>query len=148
MHSQRGKAAAMLAALVAIGLFLVAIPSTSTAQVIAASSTSDTGQVDHDSRAAHRGNNFRGGGATVGCICGTTGRMSVVTRGGSKPTKQDFIAAGKKQGLKITKVGKIRGYVKKYAPFTQRNARRNLSMRTGYTRIDAEAHHVMPQKFR
>lgn len=147
MQSQRGKVAAMLAALVAIGLFLVATPSTSTAQVVATPSTSDTALIDHDSKVARRANNFRGGGATVGCICGTTGRMSVVTRGGSKPTKRDFIAAGKKQGLKITKVGKIRGYVKKYAPFTQRNARRNLS-RTGYTRIDAEAHHVMPQKFR
>lgn len=147
MHSQRGKAAAMLAALVAIGLFLVAIPSTSTAQVIAASSTSDTGQVDHDSRAAHRGNNFRGGGATVGCICGTTGRMSVVTRGGSKPTKQDFIAAGKKQGLKITKVGKVTGFKKKFRSFTPRHVRHNLSMHTGFTRLQSDAHHIMPKKF-
>lgn len=93
-----------------------------------------------------------GGGSTVGYIGPAGGtqrvRMSISTRGGKKPTKADLVRAGAKQGLKVKEVSKVQGYIRKYRTFNARNARRNLSIHSGYTRLDADAHHVMPQEHR
>lgn len=96
-----------------------------------------------------RGRHFYGGGSQVGYIgvggTNLTTRVSVTSRGGSKPSKADIRKAVEKQGVKVTKVGKVRGFTKKYKAFNAENYRHNLSMHTGYGRVEADAHHIMPR---
>lgn len=78
-----------------------------------------------------------------------SGRLTLAgsSKGGSAPPARGaFVKSLQKQGKTNIKVGKIKGLTKKFRSFTARNARHNLSMKTGYTRVDSDAHHVMPQR--
>lgn len=136
-------------ALLATLLSLVLVAPTSAT----ASAADGTAQVQESSSEDDllRGRHHYGGGSTVGYI--GIGLRDVVTHvvvtshDGSKPSKADIRRAVEKQGVEVTSVGKVRGITKKYRAFTVKHYRHNLSMHTGYSRVEADAHHIMPRKF-
>lgn len=150
MHIIRGTSTTLLAIWLGVGIGaadaswdVTARPAS--ADVSPAAARDQSGGADIEDKWSRQ---FYGGSAGFSTAGGYFFRISISTTARAAPPTRGMIAASARgQGFRVTRVGRVRGYTRKYVAFNARNARRNLSMRTGYTRVQSDAHHVMPRKF-
>lgn len=110
-------------------------------------STADSANRQAISHRDPRSKSYYGGAASMSAAGGFGFRLIISTTArATAPTRTMMGAAARRQGIRPVRIGPVRGYTRRYVAFTARNARRNLSMRTGYTRIESDAHHIMPKK--